>query len=173
MAGPQQFCTFYLENYLFGIELLKVQEVIQQLELTEVPLAPFVVRGLMNLRGQIVIAVDLRRQLELADRPPDKVPMNVVVRAGGDAVSLLVDDIGDVVEVGEETFEPPPETLHGRVRSVILGVHKLDKQLMHVLDTDRACAMDEQPAPSSDSTEAGNPTLPRRVLFRNPEEKNK
>jgi purine-binding chemotaxis protein CheW len=147
MAHPQQFCTFYLENYLFGIELLKVQEVLQGLELTEVPLAPFVVRGLMNLRGQIVIAVDLRRQLELPERPDDKLPMNVVVRAGEDAVSLLVDDIGDVVEVGEETFESPPETLHGRVRTVILGVHKLDKQLMHVLDTDRACAM-EEPAES-------------------------
>ena len=69
MAQSQQFCTFYLENYLFGIELLKVQEVIQSLEITEVPLAPFAVRGLMNLRGQIVIAVDLRRQLELPERP--------------------------------------------------------------------------------------------------------
>jgi purine-binding chemotaxis protein CheW len=151
MAQPQQFCTFYLENYLFGIELLKVQEVLQPLALTEVPLAPFVVRGLMNLRGQIVIAVDLRRQLELPERPVDKPPMNVVVRAGEDAVSLLVDDIGDVVEVGEESFETPPETLHGKVRSVILGVHKLEKQLMHVLDTDRACAT-EEPAESK----AGN-----------------
>ena len=143
MAQPQQFCTFYLENYLFGIELLKVQEVLQPLVLSEVPLAPFVVRGLMNLRGQIVIAVDLRRQLELPERPEGKPAMNVVVRAGEDAVSLLVDDIGDVVEVGEETFEPPPETLHGKVRTVILGVHKLEKQLMHVLDIDRACAMEE------------------------------
>jgi purine-binding chemotaxis protein CheW len=146
MAGTQQFCTFYLENYLFGIELLKVQEVIQQLELTEVPLAPHVVRGLMNLRGQIVIAVDLRRQLELPERAGDRPPMNVVVRSGEDAISLLVDDIGDVVEASEDSFEPPPETLHGKVRTVILGVHKLDKQLMHVLDTDRACSMDDRQA---------------------------
>jgi len=143
MANSQQYCTFYLEKYLFGIELSKVQEVMRQLELTEVPLAPFVVRGLMNLRGQIVTAVDLRRQLELPERPADRIPMNVVVRAGEDAVSLLVDEIGDVVEVGEETFEPPPETLRGTVRSAILGVHKLDKQLMHVLDTNRACAIED------------------------------
>jgi purine-binding chemotaxis protein CheW len=149
MAGPQQFCTFYLEKFLFGIELLKVQEVIQHLELTEVPLAPFVVRGLMNLRGQIVIAVDLRRRLQLPERPPDKLPMNVVVRTGDDAVSLLVDEIGDVVEVGEETFERPPETLHGKVRTVILGVHKLEKRLMHVLDIDRACAAEEWPEPGA------------------------
>ena len=145
MTHPQQFCTFYLDNFLFGIELLKVQEVIQHLELTEVPLAPFVVRGLMNLRGQIVIAVDLRRRLQLPERPPDKVPMNVVVRTGEDAVSLLVDEIVDVVEVGEETFERPPETLQSKVRTVILGVHKLEKRLMHVLDIDRACAAEEWP----------------------------
>ena len=143
MANSRQFCTFYLDNHLFGIELSKVQEVILQRELTKVPLAPFVVRGLMNLRGQIVIAMDLRRQLELPERPPEKLPMSVVVRTGQDAVSLLVDEIGDVVAAGDETFEPPPETLRGTLRSAILGVHKLDKQLMHVLDTERACAMEE------------------------------
>jgi purine-binding chemotaxis protein CheW len=149
MAQPQQFCTFYLEKYLFGIELLKVQEVLQPLALSEVPLAPVAVRGLMNLRGQIIIAVDLRRQLELPERTDGKLPMNVVVRTDEDAVSLLVDEIGDVVEVTEESFEPPPETLHGRFRSVILGVHKLDKQLMHVLDTERACSMDELNEPTT------------------------
>jgi purine-binding chemotaxis protein CheW len=150
MANSQQFCTFYLENYYFGIELLNVQEVLQQLELTEVPLAPHAVRGLTNLRGQIVIAVDLRRQLGLLERPDGKPAMNVIVRAGEDAVSLLVDEIGDVVEVGEDTFEPPPETLRGKVRSAIRGVHKLEKQLMHVLDTERACTVEERPvvAPS-------------------------
>jgi purine-binding chemotaxis protein CheW len=142
MAQTQQFCTFYLNKYLFGIELLKVQEVIQRLDLTEVPLAPTVVRGLMNLRGQIVMGIDLRQQLEFPEAPAGMVPMNVVVRTGEESVSLLVDEIGDVVEVGEESFEPPPETLQGRVRSVILGVHKLDKRLMHVLDTEKACAID-------------------------------
>ena len=127
MANSQQFCTFYLENYFFGIELCDVQEVLTQLELTEVPLAPYAVRGLMNLRGQIVIAVDLRRQLGLLERPADKPAMNVIVRTGEDAVSLLVDEIGDVVEVGEDSFEPPPETLRGKVRSAIRGVHKLEK----------------------------------------------
>jgi purine-binding chemotaxis protein CheW len=144
MAQTQQFCTFYLNKYLFGIELLQVQEVIQRLELTEVPLAPSVVRGLMNLRGQIVMGIDLRRQLEFPDWPADMVPMNVVVRTGEESISLLVDEIGDVVEVREDTFEPPPDTLQGKVRTVILGVHKLEKRLMHVLDTERACALEEQ-----------------------------
>jgi purine-binding chemotaxis protein CheW len=65
--------------------------------------------------------------------------MCVVVCTAEGAVSLLVDDIGDVVEVEKESFEPPPETLQGELRAVIVGVHKLDKQLMHVLDSDRVC----------------------------------
>jgi purine-binding chemotaxis protein CheW len=158
MAQTRQFCTFYLNEHLFGIELLKVQEVIQRLDLTEVPLAPPVVRGLMNLRGQIVMGIDLRRQLEFPDWPADMVPMNVVVRTGEESISLLVDEIEDVVEVSEDTFERPPETLHEKVRSVILGVHKLDRRLMHVLDVERACAIDERDGSngeSRDRTESG------------------
>ena len=138
-----QFCTFYLDSLLFGIELKGVQEVMRSLEMTQVPLAPKVVSGLINLRGQIVTAVDLRRRLELAARPPGAVPMNVVVRSDDGAVSLLVDEIGDVVEVEESTFEPAPEMLRESIRSVILGVHKLNDRLMHVLDTEKACQMAE------------------------------
>jgi purine-binding chemotaxis protein CheW len=139
MAQTHQFCTFYLDRLMFGVELEKVQEVIRYLEITEIPLAPRVVRGLMNLRGQIVTGIDLRRRLDLADRPVEMQPMNVVIRSGDGAVSLLVDEIGDVVEVTEESFERPPETLQGAVREVLLGVHKLEKQLMHVLNTEKAC----------------------------------
>jgi purine-binding chemotaxis protein CheW len=149
MAQTQQFCTFYLNKFLFGIELLKVQEVIQRLELTEVPLAPGVVRGLMNLRGQIVMGIDLRKQLEFPECAADMVPMNVVVKTGEESISLLVDEIGDVVEVNEDTFELPPDTLQGKVRSVILGVHKLDKRLMHVLDIERACTLEERSSESN------------------------
>jgi purine-binding chemotaxis protein CheW len=144
MAQRNQFCTFYLDKLLFGVELQKVQEVMRYLELTEVPLAPNVVSGLMNLRGQIVTAVDLRKQLELPNRPEGKLSMNVVIRSAEGAVSLLVDQIGDVVEVDDESFERPPETMQGKVREVILGVHKLDKQLMHVLDTEKACEAGDQ-----------------------------
>ena len=139
MAQPHQFCTFYLDKLMFGVELQKVQEVMRYLELTPIPLAPDVVSGLMNLRGQIVTAVDLRRRLELPNRPDDMLPMNVVIRSADGAVSLLVDEIGDVVEVDDDSFERPPETLQGKVREVILGVHKLDKHLLHVLYTDKAC----------------------------------
>jgi purine-binding chemotaxis protein CheW len=139
MSPTLQFCTFYLDKVLFGVELRGVQEVIQQVELTDVPLAPAVVGGLINLRGQIVTAIDLRRRLELPERPDDIRPVNVVVRTRDGAVSLLVDEIGDVVEVEQDTFEAPPETLQGKIRMVILGVHKLDRQLMHLLDIEKAC----------------------------------
>jgi purine-binding chemotaxis protein CheW len=136
-----QFCTFYLDKLLFGVELKGVQEVIRSLDMTMVPLAPAVVSGLINLRGQIVTAVDLRRRLELEPRPEGMLPMNVVVRSDDGAVSLLVDEIGDVVEVEEDSFEPPPETLRGSVRTIILGVHKLNDRLLHVLDIEKACQM--------------------------------
>jgi purine-binding chemotaxis protein CheW len=141
MDHSSQFCTFYLDKLLFGVELKTVQEVIRSLEVTQVPLAPKVVSGLINLRGQIVTAVDLRRQLELDPRPADMPAMNVVVRSDDGAVSLLVDEIGDVVEVDSTTFERPPETLRGTVREVITGVHKLDDRLLLVLDTEKASQM--------------------------------
>src|SRR6202142_3377201 len=141
MAHISQFCTFYLDKLLFGVELKGVQEVIRSLERTKVPLAPEVVSGLINLRGQIVTAVDLRRRLELEPSPAGALAMNVVVRSEDGAVSLLVDEIGDVVEVEEDTFESPPETLRGPVRSMILGVHKLNGRLLHVLDIEKACQM--------------------------------
>jgi purine-binding chemotaxis protein CheW len=148
MAPPHQFCTFYLGKLMFGVELQKVQEVMRHLELTEIPLAPDVVSGLMNLRGQIITAIDLRHRLELPTRPDGILPMNVVIRSADGAVSFLVDEIGDVVEVDDESFETPPETLQGRVREVILGVHKLEKHLMHVLDTDKACEIAERNEPA-------------------------
>ncbi len=137
MANAKQFSTFYLDKLLFGVEVEKVQEVIRYQEMTRVPLAALVVTGLINLRGQIVTALDLRRRLDLVDRAADRLPMNVVVRTGDEAVSLLVDEIGDVLEVEDETFEAPPETLQGVARELIRGAYKLKDKLLLVLDTEK------------------------------------
>jgi purine-binding chemotaxis protein CheW len=102
-----------------------------------VPLAPPVVRGLINLRGQIVTAIDLRRRLELTDRPVDQLPVNVVVQTDDGAFSLLVDEIGDVLGVEEKLFEPPPDTLRGTARELIRGAYKLNDRLMLLLDIDK------------------------------------
>ena len=137
MADQHQFCTFYVGGHFFGIDVLQVQEIIRYQEMTRVPLAPPVVRGLINLRGQIVTAIDLRRRLELSERPDDQLPVNVVVHTVGGAVSLLVDEIGDVLEVSEAAFERPPETLKGAARELIRGAYKLKDRLLLVLDTER------------------------------------
>lgn len=135
--GSRQFSTFVVDRHLFGIEVTRVQEVIRFQEMTPVPLAPREISGLINLRGQIVTAMDLRRRLGLADRAGDRLPMNVVVGVDDGAVSLLVDEIGDVIEVDEERFEEPPETLQGGVRELIRGAYKLEGELLLELNTDR------------------------------------
>ena len=93
---------------------------------------------MINLRGQIVMVVDLRRRLRIGESIPRASPINVVVRSKEGPVSLLVDRIGDVVEVNEETAEVPPHTLEADIRILIAGVHKLDQGLMHVLNTEKA-----------------------------------
>jgi purine-binding chemotaxis protein CheW len=102
---------------------------------TPVPLAPPVVVGLMNLRGQIITSCDLRIRLELGERPAGLVPMNVVVQTVDGPVSLLVDEIGDVLEVSEDDFETPPSTVTGVARDLIVGAYKLDGRLLLELDT--------------------------------------
>ena len=137
MGTEKQFCTFYLQGLFFGIEVEKVQEVIRYQGMTEVPLAANVIAGLINLRGQIVTAIDLRKRLGLPSRAADEVPVNVVVRADGGAVSLLVDEIGDVVEVDENMFEAAPSTLKGQSRELLNGVFKLKDKLLLALDTEK------------------------------------
>jgi len=137
VANKQQFCTFFLKDQFFGVPVQHVQEVIRYHEMTRVPLVPPVIRGLINLRGQIVMAIDLRRRLAMEERPESDLPMNVVVRTDDGAVSFLVDEIGDVLEVEEENSEPPPATLQGRARDLVRTVYKLQDRLMLVLDTER------------------------------------
>ena len=134
MSGERQLCTFFVEGLFLGIDVRNVQEVFRYQEMTPVPRSAKVVSGLINLRGQVVVAVDLRRRLELPDRSGGQLPMNVVVRTDDGPVSLLVDEIGDVVEVDAATFEPPPVTIEGATRAVVTGVHKFDGQLLMLLD---------------------------------------
>lgn len=135
--GVQQYSTFCIDNLFFGIEVLKVQEVLRYLEMTSVPLAPDVIEGLINLRGQIVTAVDMRRRLGLPKRNEGETPMNMVVRSEEGAVSLLVDEIGDVLEVPADSYEPPPDNMPQEQREIIDGVYKLEGRLLLVLNSER------------------------------------
>lgn len=138
MAKSIQFSTFYLDNFLFGVEVDQVQEVLRYQEMTTFPLAPPAVSGLINLRGQIVMAIDLRQRLDLPPRAAEALPMNVIMRTDDGMVSFLVDAIGDSLEVETDTFESPPEMLRGVPRELIRGTYKLEDRLLLVLDTDRA-----------------------------------
>jgi len=122
---------------MFGVEVMKVQEVIRFQAMTRVPLASSVVRGLINLRGQIVTAIDVRARFGLPPLGDAQEPMNVVLSTGDGVVSLLVDDIGDVLEVHESDFERPPETLPAVFRDVVVGLYKLERRLLLLLDVER------------------------------------
>jgi purine-binding chemotaxis protein CheW len=137
-----QFSTFFLDGLFFGIPVLRVQEVLRSQQMTPVPLAPRVVSGLINLRGQIVTAIDLRRRLGLPERPSSQEPMNVVIRTADGAVSLLVDEIGDVIDVNADAFECSPENVARSIRGLLDGVYKLEKKLLLVLNVDRTVELE-------------------------------
>lgn len=134
LDGTRQYCTFALGELFIGIEVTSVQEVIRHDDMTDVPLGPNDIRGLINLRGQIVTVIDLRDQLGL---PADEsLAMNVVIGHGDEALSILVDDAHDVVSPGPDQFEPVPLSVPEKVRTLVKGVFKLEGRLLLVLDTD-------------------------------------
>ena len=138
MPASAQLATFWLDGDLFGVEVEHVQEVLRSQGITRVPLAPPAVAGLINLRGQVVTAIELRERLGRKPRPEGEEAVVIVVRLHGEAVSLLVDSIADVVDVNVRDFEAPPDTLDGSARELIRGAYKLDGQLLLALDVNRA-----------------------------------
>jgi purine-binding chemotaxis protein CheW len=133
-ASTRLLTTFVVDGLHLGVDALQVQEVLRHQPMTHVPLAPAEVSGLINLRGQVVTALDLRRRLRRPARAEGELPMNVVVRTDDGPVSLLVDEIGDVIEVPADALESNPETVSDLERELVLGVHKLAGQLLMVLD---------------------------------------
>lgn len=141
MGKQLQLCTFHLDTFLFGVDVRQVQEVLRYQDILRVPLAPPAVRGLINLRGNVITAIDLRRQLGLPPRPDEELPTNIVVRMGEGVVSLLVDDVGDVLEVNGESFEKAPRTVSAAARHFIHGVYKLHGNILLALDIERATSI--------------------------------
>ena len=137
-ATSGQLATFRLDGDLYGVEVEHVQEVLKSQGLTRVPLAPPAVAGLINLRGQVVTAIELRERLGRPPRPEGTDAVVIVVRLRGEAVSLLVDSIADVVDVDAKDFEGPPDTLDGQARELIRGAYKLDGKLLLALDVQKA-----------------------------------
>lgn len=132
-----QYCTFHLGDQLFGVDVLKVQEVIRGLGVTPVPRAPEAVVGLMNLRGSIVTAIDARQRMGLPPAPGQTSPINIITRTASGVVSLRVDSIGDVLDAESIETEAVPSTAGARERQFTQGVCKLEHGLLQILDADR------------------------------------
>lgn len=135
--GAHGFVTFRIDRQWLGVPVLLVQEVLSGQEVTPVPLSPPEVEGFLNLRGQIVTAVDLRAVLGLPDRDRAKPFMSVVVRQEEELYSLVVDEVADVLEVGDGTVEPAPRTLDPVWKDCSFGVVRMASGLLVVLDVDR------------------------------------
>lgn len=134
---------FKIGNVQYAIPVLEVQEVIHVLPLTNVPLAPDYIKGLINLRGQIVTSLSLRSLFQLED--PDKEEyMNIIVRLEDSLYSLIVDEIMDVIDVKDDIFEKPPETLNDHIRKYIGGVYKLENNLLILLDLEKILSIENK-----------------------------
>lgn len=155
MPESQQLVTFWLEDQLFGIDVRSVQEIIRRQAVTPVPLADPAVRGLINLRGQIVMVLDLKQRLRLSpSRASQEGEMNVVVRAQSGPISFQVDRIGDVIDVDESTFEPAPTTVRASIRELLAGIHKLPDRFLHVLAVERIADFRSRPPQAAPTPEA-------------------
>ncbi len=134
----RQYATFYLDDHFLGIEIEQVQEVFLSKEMTSVPKSPASVAGLINLRGQIIMSIDLRKRLGFKENSTGEAPMSIVVRTSDGPVNLLVDQIGDVIRVRPDLFELPPKTLEQQLGMAIEGVYKLEGKLLLALNTECA-----------------------------------
>jgi len=134
MNDRKQYCTLKVGELLLGIEVGLIQEILRDTSTTPVPLANPAIRGLINLRGQIVTAIDLRRRAGLEDADEGSPVTTMVLGSAEEPLALVVDTVGDVVEVDASAFESPPDTLKGEARRMIEGAYKLDRELLLVLN---------------------------------------
>ena len=136
MSKELSYATFTIDGKLFGILIEDVQEILRPLEVTEVPFASLAFNGLINLRGNIVLAVRMRQQLGLPTMEA-KFCMNIIIKLRDEFYSLQVDSVADVVVVQKDDFEIPPETLPVEIRRFITGTYKVDNKLLHILDIEQ------------------------------------
>jgi purine-binding chemotaxis protein CheW len=136
---PQQidYVTFSTGGQIFGLPIARVQEVFRPARITRVPLAGAQIAGVLNLRGRIVTAIDMRNRLDLQAREGDLAPMAIGIESRGESFGLLVDALGEVLRLADADIEANPINLDRKLAGVSAGVHRLDGQLLLVLDVDR------------------------------------
>jgi purine-binding chemotaxis protein CheW len=133
----KEYVTATVGGLLFGLPILRVQDVFKPERVTDVPLAPPEIAGVLNLRGRIVTLVDLRKRLDLPPTGDDQPQMAIGVEWRGESYGLLIDSIGEVLKLEDEAREPNPANLDDGFARMTLGVHRLDDQLLLVLDVGR------------------------------------
>ena len=136
MSTEKQYCTFFIDGQLFGVEVLSVQEIMSECTVGPVPLAPRTVAGLVNHRGQIVTAIDMRQRLEVSGSSAQSSRM-LVVRSKNETFGLLVDKIGDVLSVNSRDFEEAPENVNENAKELVEGAYKLADRLLLPLRLDK------------------------------------
>ena len=141
-TGTQDFVTIKLAGQTLGIPVLAVHDVLNAQQITSIPLAPDWVSGVLNLRGRIVTAIDLRRRLGLPPNDTDKQSMSVVVEHNEEPYSLQIDTVGEVLSLDDQLFERNPVTLDQRWRDVSRGIYRLEGELLPILDVDRLLAFE-------------------------------
>lgn len=136
-GDTEDFVSFTIAEQLFGIPVLKVQDVLASYKISRIPLSPPEIMGQLNLRGRVVTAIDVRRRLILPPRSSDMQGMSIVVDNNGELYSLVVDSVGEVLSLSSTVFEPSPPTLEPQFREYATGIYRLDKGLLVVLDVGR------------------------------------
>jgi purine-binding chemotaxis protein CheW len=136
-AGAEGYVTVVMADQLFGLPLERVRDVFVPRGLSKVPLAPPEIAGLLNLRGRIVTAIDLRQRLGLPPRADGGMPIAIGIEERGELYGVIVDRVGDVLKLDRSSYEANPVNLERRWAEVSAGVHRLAQGLMVVLDVDR------------------------------------
>lgn len=129
-----QFSTFWIDHKLYGVDIRMVQEITKSMAMTAVPLAPDYIKGLINLRGQISTAIGLRELLKINNKGESHGEINVVCKDDSYLLSLIADEVGDVLELDSSLFESTPETLSRDVSRFMTGVYKLQDGILSILD---------------------------------------
>ena len=134
---PCELCTFFCKDYQFGIDILKVHEINKKVILTPVPQSPNCVLGLMNLRGRIVTIIDLAKKLGFSHKNINEKECKIVIVYSQDEyIGLLVDQVGDVVQLDIKNIEPPPVNINNSIINYLTGVLKIDNGLIGILDVE-------------------------------------
>ena len=136
-----QLSTFHVGRYLFGVDVSLVQEIVRLQEYTPVPLSSPEIAGLINLRGEVLTAIDMRARLGLPPADGSRSRVNIVVRIDDEPVSLLVDEISGVQEVSNVPFENTPTTVDAAVRELLVGSYTLPDRLLLALNASKVLAV--------------------------------